>query len=234
MTRRIKYQTMLVCINAAGETLCSLIVTTDRSTLGVFRDGIEENVDLKVHVGQSAHVDATLFHDYLRGVLIAEIGNFPEANETPDSPAILVMDNCFSHLTEHILGLLSPHKIKILTFPPHSSGTFQMLDLVFFGVFKKCLAKDGSIPVMADHAMRMFKACEAARASSAVRACFARAGFVYHKVPDGGYILGFDEGMMRDSAEFREVWKINFPLESLTARRRATQRGFLNAESFNS
>jgi hypothetical protein len=59
---------MLVCINAAGETLYLMIVATDRSTLGVFRDGIEEKVNVKVHVGQSAYVDAILFHDYLRDV----------------------------------------------------------------------------------------------------------------------------------------------------------------------
>jgi hypothetical protein len=199
---------MLVCINAAGETLCLLIVTIDRSTLGLFRDGIEENVDLKGHVGQSARVDAVLFHDYWSDVLIPRIENFREANETPDSPAILLMDNCSSHLTEHIIGLRSAHTIKILTFSPHSSGIFQMLDLVFFGVFKsikKRLGKDGSISVMADHAIRMFKAPEVAGASSAIRACFARAGFVYHKVSNGGYIPGFDEGMIRDSGEFREV-----------------------------
>jgi hypothetical protein len=55
---------------------------------------------------------------------------------------------------------------------------------------------------MGDHAMRMLKTCEAAGARSTVRTCFPRDGFVYHKVPDGGYILGFDEGMIRDSAEF--------------------------------
>jgi hypothetical protein len=112
-----------------------------------------------------------------------------------------------------------------------------MLDFVFFGVFKfikKRLAKDGSIPVMADHAMSMLKVCEAAGASSTVRACFVWAGFVNHKVSDGGYILEFDEGMICDSAEFRELWKIDFPLESMTPRRRATRWGFLNAESFNS
>jgi hypothetical protein len=228
---------MLVCVNAAGETLCPVIVATDRSTLGVSRDGIEENVDLKVHAGQSAYVDAILFHDYLRDVLISGIENFREANETPDSLAVLFLDNCSSDLTEHIIGLLSAHKIKIFTFPPHSSGIFQMVRLVFFGVFKsikKCLAKGRSIPVMADHAMRMFNACEAAGASSTVRICFARAGFVYHKVSDGSYILGFDEGMIRDLAEFREVWEVDFPVESLTPPRRAIRWGFLNAEFSNS
>jgi hypothetical protein len=93
---------MLISINAAGETLYPLIVTTDRSTLGVFRDAIEENVDLKVHVGQSASVDLILFHGYLRDVLIPRIENFREANETPDSPAILFMDNCSSRVPEDI------------------------------------------------------------------------------------------------------------------------------------
>jgi hypothetical protein len=150
---------------------------------------------------------------------------------------ILFLDNCSSHLTEHTISLPSADKIKILPFPAHSSGIFHMLDLVFFGVFKsikKRLAKGGSIPVMADHAIRMLNGCEAAGASLTIRPCFTRAVFVYHKVPDGGYILGFDEGMIRDSAEFREVWEIDFPLESLTARRRTTRCGFLNAESFNS
>jgi hypothetical protein len=104
----------------------------------------------------------------------------------PDLLAILLMDSSFSHLTEHIINLLSAHKIKTLTFSPHSSGIFQMLDLVLSGVFKsikKHSTKDGSIPVMAAHGVPMFKACEVARASSTVRACFSLAQFVDHKVP---------------------------------------------------
>jgi hypothetical protein len=41
----VKHQTVLVCINAAVDVLCLLIATADRATLGVFRDGIGENVD---------------------------------------------------------------------------------------------------------------------------------------------------------------------------------------------
>jgi hypothetical protein len=108
----------------------------------------------------------------LRDVLIPRIKNFREVNETPDSPAIIFMNNGSSHLAEHIMGLLSAHIVKILTCPPHSSGIFQLLDLVFFGVFKSIkmrLAKDESIPVMAGHVMHMSKAYEVARTSSTVR-----------------------------------------------------------------
>jgi hypothetical protein len=91
------------------------------------------------------------------------------------------MDNCSSHLTKHIIGLLSAPKIKILPFPPDSPGIFQMLDLVSFGVFKsikKRLAKGGSIRVMADHAMHVFKACEAAEASSTDSQSMFRSGWI--------------------------------------------------------
>jgi hypothetical protein len=48
---------MLVHINAGGEALCLLNVTSDPVTKRVSRDGIEQNVDLKVHIGHSAYVD---------------------------------------------------------------------------------------------------------------------------------------------------------------------------------
>jgi hypothetical protein len=38
-----------------------MIITADQSTNGVFRDGIEEWVDLKVQIARSANVDATIF-----------------------------------------------------------------------------------------------------------------------------------------------------------------------------
>jgi hypothetical protein len=38
VTRKIKYQTMLVCINAAGETLYPFFAMTNRLILGFFRD----------------------------------------------------------------------------------------------------------------------------------------------------------------------------------------------------
>jgi hypothetical protein len=109
-----------------------LIVTSDRSALGVFRDGIEKNVDLNIHVGESADVDAAVSHDYLCDVLIPHIEDFRQTNAGPNSPAILFMDNCSSHLVGSILDLLSEHVVRIITFLPHSSGIFQMLDLVFF------------------------------------------------------------------------------------------------------
>jgi transposase len=235
VTRRVKHQTLLVCINAAGEMLCPLIVSTDPATNGVFRDGIEEGVDLKVQIARSAYVDANIFCNYLRDVMIPKIEELRETNGITNEPAVLLIDNCSAHTSTEVIELLSHHRVKVITFPPHTTGIFQMLDLVFFGVFKrfkKHLARDSSIPMMADHAMRMFRACESAGASSTVRGSFIRAGFIYVRRADGTYSLGFDEGKIRAAPEFREVWDIDFPMHKLSTRRRNSRWGFLNENVF--
>jgi hypothetical protein len=63
---------VLIGISAGGKTFFSLVVASDKSTSGVFRDGI----DLKIHVGKSVYVDAEIFHDYLHNVLTLKIEEF--------------------------------------------------------------------------------------------------------------------------------------------------------------
>jgi hypothetical protein len=83
VTRKIHHQTMLVYIKAAEETLCSLIVTPDLITRGVFHDGIEEDVELRIHVGRNNYaniqifnvIDATCF--FLRWKILGKQKKFP-------------------------------------------------------------------------------------------------------------------------------------------------------------
>jgi hypothetical protein len=97
-----------------------------------------------------------------------------------------------------------------------------MLDLVFFGVLKQVkrrLPRDATLPVVQDHARRMFRAVESVAASSTIRGSFQRAGFAYVKTSNGTYTLEFNENKARESSEFLEVWTIDFPLGRLSARR---------------
>jgi hypothetical protein len=222
---------MLVCINAGGEALCPQIATSDPATKQVFRDGIEEDMDLKVHVGSSADVDAAIFYSYIHDVLIPTIDDYRHEQGIPNAIAVLLMDNCSAHLNPDTIRLFTEANAKIITFPPHTSGIFQMLDLVFFGIFKQTkrgIWRDPSVNCMQDHAQRMFRAFETAAVSSTVRACFLHVRFIYERDDDGMYTLEFDEAKSRSSPEFKEVWDINFPVEGLSARRRASVWGYLN------
>jgi hypothetical protein len=232
VTRKIKYQTMLVCINAGGEALFPLIVTSDPATKQVFRDPIEEDVDLKVQVGSSAYVDAAIFYSYIHDILIPTTDDYRYEQGIPNAVAVLLMDNCSAHLSLIRFAYLLKQTLKLLL----SHCTHQMLDLVFFGIFKQTkrgIWRDPSVNCMQDHARHMFRAFETAAASSTVRACFLHAGFIYERDDDSMYTLEFDEAEARSSPEFKEVWDINFPVEGLSARRRASFWSYLNPERFS-
>jgi hypothetical protein len=55
----------------------------------------------------------------------------------PEEDAVLFMDNCSPHLTPVVIDLLSNARVRIVTFAPHTTQIFQVLDLVLFGVLKR-------------------------------------------------------------------------------------------------
>jgi hypothetical protein len=102
---------------------------------------------------------------YRRDVVIPKIEDFQEASRIVNESAVLLMDNCSGHISSAVIELLSQRRVKAVSFPPHTSGLFQILDLVFFRVsklVKKHLSKDLPVPVMEDYGMRMFKLCKSA------------------------------------------------------------------------
>jgi hypothetical protein len=126
---RASDQTMVVRINASGETLCPLIFTTDRPTTSVFRNGTGEGVNLKIRIARSAHVDTAIFHGYLRDVLIPKTEEFREASVRVDEPAVFLMDNCSAHCpSSNSIGFPAPRESNYLpasyiwNFPSVGSG----------------------------------------------------------------------------------------------------------------
>jgi hypothetical protein len=82
-------------IHTAGDVLCRLIATVDRALFNVFRDRIEENVDLQVHVGRSVILDRSMFRSYVRDVLIPNIQLYRGVHGLSDAPAVLLTDDPF-------------------------------------------------------------------------------------------------------------------------------------------
>jgi hypothetical protein len=113
---------MLVCINAAEDALFRFTATADRAALDVLRDGIEENADLQMHVRRSAHVDRSMLHSYVHDVLIPNNQLSRGVHGLSDAPALLLVDNSMTHLGDETMQLLLSNNVKIVTFPPHTSG----------------------------------------------------------------------------------------------------------------
>jgi hypothetical protein len=47
------------------------------------------------------------------------------------------MDNCSAHLTDAVIRLRTEERERVITFAPHTSQIFQILDLTLFGVLKR-------------------------------------------------------------------------------------------------
>jgi hypothetical protein len=56
-----------------------------------------------------------------------------------EETGVLLMDNSLSYVTDDIIGLLTPAGVRVITFAPHTTQTFQVLDVTLFGVLKRRL-----------------------------------------------------------------------------------------------
>lgn len=71
------------------------------------------------------------------------------------------MDNLRVHCSERCLRILAEVSVFVLTYPPHSSGIFQLLDLVTNELIKRQMKEDNrfsDIYSNADHSIRLLSA----------------------------------------------------------------------------
>jgi hypothetical protein len=72
---------------------------------------------------------------------------------------------------------------------------------------------------------------EATATSMTIRGSWEKAGFIYQR-RDETFYLAVNEGRIRTAPDFREIWERDYPIGSLSARRRSHKWGWLNQEFF--
>jgi hypothetical protein len=228
--RSLRHLSLEACVCAGGDRLMPFVVATEQRTSEIFRTGIREGTDLQLFIARSPYFTESLFYNYINDVFIPFVLKRRDSHNCPNQHAILFMDNLFAHCSDRTLQLLSQHNIRVISFPPHSTHIFQMLDLVVFGVmkhYKSTLKKANNIHPVADHLHRAFRAFELATVSSTIRASFEAAGFNYI-IGENGYVLQVNVEKIRSNPDFLEMWNTNFDEALLTPRRRNARWGVLN------
>jgi hypothetical protein len=56
-----------------------------------------------------------------------------------EETGVLLMDNCPSHVTDDIIGLLTETRVRTMTPASHTTQIFQILDVTLFRVFERRL-----------------------------------------------------------------------------------------------
>jgi hypothetical protein len=228
--RFVRHHTLLCCLTASGDSYCLMLITATASARKLFDTGVRDHIDLIIEVRQPAYVTAELFHCYITEVFFSTLETNRQRTGCENKLCILFCDNCSIHCQDQLLKEFAESGAAVIIYPPHTSHLFQVLDLLLFGrlkAAKKYISRADADPTDTDHLVRIFKAYQLVPTSTTVRTSWKKAGFEYCKLDDTFQLL-VNDGKIRDLPEVAQIWRMNFPLEGLSARRRVQERGFTN------
>jgi hypothetical protein len=147
VNRNRKHVSVIACVSAVGESMIPYIVIS-RDSLHVREQlkekGVRFATDLIFKARRKPYINAECFLEYIRRVCLPNLNELRTLEEFGDEDAVLLMDNCPSHVGEEILSLLRDARVRIITWAPHTSqltphttDIFQQLDICLFGVLKR-------------------------------------------------------------------------------------------------
>jgi hypothetical protein len=129
-----------------------------------------------------------------------------------------------------VIRILTEAGVRVITFAPHTTQIFMVLDLTLFGVLKQRPRYE--LPFDDDDAMDRFimkvyhdfgETMIRPNIWGAFRALELE--FDVRSVP---YRLLFDEMKLRESSGFQEPSSVDFPLDQLLSQRRSARFGWIN------
>jgi hypothetical protein len=126
--------------------------------------------------------------------------------------------------------------VRLITFAPHTTQIFQILDVTFFGVLKRRLGY--KLPFEDEKEamkfiMKGYRDFKQTMVELNIWGAFRAIGFEFEFDTEAEpYRLLFNEEKLRQSAGFRELWLIDFPLDQLSSRRQRqnARYGWINKQ----
>jgi hypothetical protein len=82
-------------------------------------------------------INAGIFLDYVQTVFLLNIAEARRLDEFAKEIAVLLMDNCRSHITSDLIALLTEARVRGITLAPHTTQVIQVLDVTVFDVLKR-------------------------------------------------------------------------------------------------
>jgi hypothetical protein len=70
-------------------------------------------------------------------VFLPNLAELPPLDEFAEEMAVLLMDNCPSHMTSDWIALLTEVRVRATTFAPHTTQIFHVLNVIMFAVLKR-------------------------------------------------------------------------------------------------
>jgi hypothetical protein len=173
-----------------------------------------------------------MFLDYIRTVFLPNLAEPRTLDAFTEETGVLLMDNCPSHVSDDIIGLLTESRVRVITFAPHTTQIFQILDVILFGALERRLGyklpfEDEKETVK--FIMKVYRDFKQTMAESNIWGAFRAIGFEFDTEAEPERLL-FNEEELRQSEGLRKLWLIDLPLDQLSSQRqRQRQRQRQNA-----
>jgi hypothetical protein len=240
ISRNVKHISIVTCISAGSACFTAYVVTSqDSAALHRALEATEMQIGKHFILKKRTkpYVNTDLFENYVRTVFLPHLAITRIMQNVRNEEAVRLMDNCSLHLTPIVIDLPSEARVRIVTFAPHTTQIFQVLDLSLFGVLKRRgqdqlrfgddarsarFIKKGESRFSIDHDQHQYME----------RRAFRGIGLIYNIVGGIRRVL-FDEIILCESGGFRKLW--DFILTSLyrICRRGAKMRGWDGSVGLN-
>jgi hypothetical protein len=192
--------------------------------------GVRLGVDFVLKNRSKPYVSRKLFFDYVKTIFVPYLTELQDSEELEGCEAALLMDNCSPHIADDVIAVLTSVRVQIITFAPHTTHIFQILDVVLFGGMKKHATGleilDEEQPAAA-FILKVYHDFKQTMIEVNIWGAFAAIGFSYD-IAQNPYWQLFDEEKLRQSPGFLELWGHDTPLESLSKRRREAKFEWIN------
>jgi hypothetical protein len=133
-------------------------------------------------------------------------------------------------MADDVIALLTSLRVQIITFAPHTTNIFQVLDVVLFDAMKKQATGlemlEEEQPAAA-FLLKVYHDFKQTIIEVNIWGAFAAIGFSFD-IAHNPYGRLFDEEKLWQSPGFVELWERDTPLESLSKRRRERKFGWIN------
>jgi hypothetical protein len=225
-SRSVRHILTIRYITIGGESLTPYVVTSQDSDAirkRLMSHGVHLGVDFVLRHRSKPYVCSKLFLEYINTIFIPYLDELQDLEELEACQAMLLMDICSPHVSDDIVAFLTSVRVQIITFAPHTTHAFQMLDVVLFSALKKHATGLKSLDEEQSAAAFLLKVYHDFKQTMIefnIWGAFAAIGFT-HDIEKSPYGLLFDKEKLRQSSGFVELWDRDRLLESLTKCRRA-------------
>jgi hypothetical protein len=168
---------------------------------------------------QKPYFNAGIFLADIRSILLPYIDIFRGRALLAQEIAVLFVAHCSAHVSDEVIGILIEARVRGITFIPHTTQIFQVLDLTLFCVLKRCPRYE--LPFDENNATvkvitKVYHNFTETIVRPNVWGTFCARGFEFDTMGEH-YELLFDQVQLRESAGFEELCSLTFPWTSYRA-----------------